>query len=122
MRAPLSCTPKLRYLDYTVANAALKLLKETCRVRVRGVYVPCKNSSPHGRCGAFGGAVPAVRGVRYHTVPYMPRILVFTSMMLRVLTQQPLAVMELEFIFLSWDWFPSMYVLFDLDSPFEGVY
>ena len=71
MRAPLSCTPKLRYLDYTVANAALKLLKETCRVRVRGVYVPCKNSSPHGRCGAFGGAVPAVRGVRYHTVPYI---------------------------------------------------
>ena len=43
-----------------------------------------------------------------------PRILVFTSMMLRVLTQQPLAVMELEFIFLSWGWFPSMYVLFDL--------
>ena len=45
-----------------------------------------------------------------------PRILVFTSMMLRVLTQQPLAVMELEFIFLSWDWFPSMYVLFDLSQ------
>ena len=85
--------------------------------RARGGYALSKKPSQHWPANG-GQCYRSVTAVLGTAVPAMiwPRILVFTSMMLRVLAQQPLAVMELEFIFLSWDWFPSMYVLFDLSQ------